>query len=195
MGDNFFRVNFVEKKGNFMNISKLDSAKRQLDTAINLFFKESDPVSIHTLVAAAHQLLIDIGNLMGIKSLIKENSIINKKYFKDYIREVNKPENFFKHAKSDSGALINFNPEQTEFLLLDAVEMYMQIASEKPEDMNIFRMWFFVKYPNVLSSDIQKSITEKELNINMFKKKNKLEFYQDMKSVLMFSGSGVIPKN
>jgi hypothetical protein len=46
-----------------IHISKFDAAKRQLETAIRLWFHSGDPVSVHTLAAASHQLLHDLGNL------------------------------------------------------------------------------------------------------------------------------------
>src|SRR3989338_5719430 len=111
-----------------MEISKLDAAKRQLDTAIILFFKQADPVSIHTLTAAAHQVLKDIGKLENIKSFLKDSGLIRKEYEKEYLTIISEAENFFKHADKDPHKLLQFNPQQTESLLLDAVEMYMQIT-------------------------------------------------------------------
>jgi hypothetical protein len=43
-----------------IEISKLDAAKRQLKTAINLYFSYGDPVSIHTLASAAREILYDL---------------------------------------------------------------------------------------------------------------------------------------
>src|SRR5205814_1397104 len=43
-------------------ITKLEAARRQIETAITLWFSESDPVSIHTLVSAAHRLVYDINS-------------------------------------------------------------------------------------------------------------------------------------
>ena len=168
-----------------MEISKLDAAKRQLDVAINLFFKQGDPVSIHTLTAAAHQLLMDIGRLENIKSLIKENPLIKKEYISEYHKTINEAENFFKHAEKDPHALLKFNPEQTEFLLLDAVEMYMQLTNEMPEDMSIFRVWFLIKYPSVVSPHTQKELTAKGLDVATYRTKTKLEFYSGMKDALI----------
>ncbi|MFH0940290.1 MAG: hypothetical protein V1840_00350 [Candidatus Omnitrophota bacterium] len=121
-----------------MDISKLDAAKRQLDTAINLYFKDADPISIHTLTAAAHQILMDISKPEEIRSFMKDValSIIRKDKVKEYLFMINEAENFFKHAERDQRALLEFTPEQTEFLLLDAVEMYMQITKEMPEDIS-----------------------------------------------------------
>jgi hypothetical protein len=43
-----------------LKLSKLDCARRQLELAIELYFMERDPVSIHTLAGAARQLIEDI---------------------------------------------------------------------------------------------------------------------------------------
>jgi hypothetical protein len=40
-----------------IKITKMDAAKRQVRTAIKLWFMEEDPVSIHTLVSAAHEII------------------------------------------------------------------------------------------------------------------------------------------
>ena len=41
-------------------VTKLDAARRQLETGITLWFHEMGPVSIHTLTGAAYKLLYDI---------------------------------------------------------------------------------------------------------------------------------------
>ena len=46
-----------------ISISKLDAACRQLDCAIELWFADGDPVSIHTLACASHQIIHDIKKL------------------------------------------------------------------------------------------------------------------------------------
>lgn len=42
-----------------MLITKLDAARRQIDAAIHLYFEEGDEIAVHTLVCAAHILIID----------------------------------------------------------------------------------------------------------------------------------------
>ena len=41
-------------------ITKLDAARRQLDTPIRLFFDNEDSLSIHTLAYASFKILFDI---------------------------------------------------------------------------------------------------------------------------------------
>lgn len=168
-----------------MDISKLDAAKRQLDTAINLYFKDADPVSIHTLTAAAHQILMDIAKPEGIKSFMKDTSIIRKGKEKEYLVLINEAENFFKHANKDSHSLLKFIPAQTEAFLLDAVEMYMQVTKEMPEDMSIYRVWFLLNNPEIVSDETKKQLKEKNINVERFKSKSRPEFYSTMKDALM----------
>ncbi len=178
-----------------MNIAKLDAAKRQLDTAINLFFKEADSVSMHTLTAAAHQILMDLAKLKGAMSFIKTPTLIKKEMQKKYLYVINEAENFFKHAAKDSDKLLEFNPEQTEFLLLDAVEMYTQLTKEAPEDMSIYRMWFFIKHPEIISDETRKGIEAKNLSIQKYRAMHKLKFYTKMKDSFMYRAENKVFKS
>ena len=40
-----------------VRVTKLDAAKKQLETAIMLYFHDGDPVSIHTLCCAAYSVI------------------------------------------------------------------------------------------------------------------------------------------
>lgn len=169
-----------------MNISKLDAAKRQLDTAINLYFKDADPVSIHTLTAAAHQILMDLANIQEIKSFLKQSTLIKKEMQKQYLLMINEAENFFKHAKEDPLSLLSFKPELTETLLLDAVEMYMQLTNEKPEDMSIYRVWFLLNHPTIINEQIRKEFEDRNIHcLQYVKTTNKTTFYKNIKDSLM----------
>jgi hypothetical protein len=53
-------------------VSKLDAARRQLETAVRLYFCEGDPVSMHTLTSAAYQVLSDINRAQGGRPMLKE---------------------------------------------------------------------------------------------------------------------------
>ena len=52
-------------ESNIILISMLDAARRQLDTAIELWFRDSDPVSIHTLISVAYEILHDVNRARG----------------------------------------------------------------------------------------------------------------------------------
>ena len=136
-----------------MDVSKLDAAKRQLETAINLFFAYGDPVSIHTLTAAAHELLRDTGKGAGVSSVIKDQMAehIRPERRTEYVTTINEAENYFKHADRDPKKLLSFNPLTTTWLIWDAIEMYHALTSEITGIMLTMKAWFFVKNPELLT--------------------------------------------
>ncbi len=169
-----------------MKISKIDAARRQLDVALSLFFNDADPISIHTLTAAAHQILMDISGSKGVKSLVKGLAldIIRQDKASLYLSAVNEAENFFKHADRDQSALLEFNPAQTEYLLLDAVEMYIMLTNDIPEDMSIYQAWFRIKNPEFISDKAKNALKDYDINIKYYSGLGKSLFYKKFKEVL-----------
>lgn len=124
------------------SISKGEACRRQLETAIDLYFAEGDEVSIHTLVCAAR----DIANVLaGDKprglNLAKEilvgvvpdkHDVVFDKLAEAY--------NFFKHASRDPTATVFFNQSSTELLLLDACSAFEAAIGPLPR-LGLFRMW------------------------------------------------------
>src|SRR5947209_4730269 len=105
-----------------VRISKLDAARRQLETAVVLYFQQGDPVSIHTLAAAAHQLLHDISKKADSQSemiLAWALEQVLPEYRDEIRKTLRAAQNFFKHADRDeSDVLEDFDQGQTEFLLI-----------------------------------------------------------------------------
>jgi hypothetical protein len=94
-----------------VTVSKLEAARRQLETAITLYFAEGDEVSTHTLGCAAYEVIQDLNRKrtglaqpddlmlkdMGRRYLKTQAA---KKQFYDVLQG---PQNFFKHADRGSG--------------------------------------------------------------------------------------------
>lgn len=133
------------------SISKIDAAKRQLESAIRLFFVHGDPISIHALACAAREILSDVCGQQGVKSLRDEilDKVIPEKR-EEVRRRFQKEQNFFKHADRDPGDVMEFDPEITYFDIWDACELYKKLIYEAPPLLILFRMWFFANYPDVL---------------------------------------------
>lgn len=132
-----------------LTVSKLDAAKRQLETVIRLYFVYGDPVAIHTLTSAAYNVIRDINKKRGGPTLFAKDG------FLDYIKEghekevrglINGAENFFKHADRDHDSTINFNPEQSEFLILEACGTYWKLTGEFPPLFRIYQIWFIAHH-------------------------------------------------
>ena len=129
-----------------MKISKLDAARRQLETAVRLYFGESDPVAIHSLTAAGHRLLSDLnkssaGTPMLIESILQ--SILPDRV-DEAKRRINEATNFFKHADRDPGQVLLFDPAQTEFVLVDACYKYKDLTGELVPTLGVYTSWFWL---------------------------------------------------
>ncbi len=142
------------------NISKIQAAEKQLSTAIELFLKRKDPVSIHTLGCAAHEIIQSLAERKGIKSMelraldiIKEDK---RKIFRDALKETR---NFFKHADKDPENILKFNPELIEFILWDAVRTYYFLTQQKVPLFIAYDFWVYTKYPS-----LYKMTSEEEKN-------------------------------
>jgi hypothetical protein len=122
-------------------VSKPQVAKRQLTTAIRLFFERRDPIAVHTLIAAAHQVLTDLGKPKGIVSLVKGGQQAAER------KVVNFAANFFKHANKDPEGRINVAPlsDVTAEFLMDAVVMLHRLSSDLPIEAKVYWAWFVTK--------------------------------------------------
>ena len=117
---------------NTILISKIDAARRQLETALYLYFTEDEPVSIHTLICAAHEILetLHIQN-NGIPTFLHKNSpgIKNdprkRKKYHDIISDA---KNFFKHANKDPERILEFDTQKTEAYLLDSIYLFQHLT-------------------------------------------------------------------
>lgn len=146
----------MTKKIPTISVSKIDAAKRQLETAITLYFHDADPVSTHTLAAAAHNVLHALCKSQGIKSMIKDNDMIREGKKGAYLKYINAAQNFFKHGSRDLNKLCVFSPASTECLILDACQMYQRITTEYPKPFKIFYWWFTIQYPELLKEGVSK---------------------------------------
>ena len=129
-----------------LKIAKLDAARRQLETAIRLYFAEGDPVSIHTLTAAAHQILADLSKREGGSPTITDTllSFVGSKKRAEARRHIARAENFFKHADRDSRGVLTFDPGLTELLLLQACTRYRELSGELVPVLAVYQGWMFV---------------------------------------------------
>jgi len=134
-----------------LQVTKLDAAKRQLETAIRLWFHSGDPVSIHTLAAAARQVLVDINTKREGEPMGADRPEIRPEARKRAHAVFAKAENFFKHADRDSDATLTFTPEATRFYILEAADRYIELAGEQPHALRAFIIFHALQYPEVFT--------------------------------------------
>ncbi|MBI2070045.1 MAG: hypothetical protein HYT79_05525 [Elusimicrobia bacterium] len=101
-----------------MALTKLDVAKRQLETAVTLYFNDADPVSIHTLTCASHEVLVTLNKEAGNSPTIMSDSLINEQYKEEFRGWLKEARNFFKHADRDPKGIFTFYPDINDYFLL-----------------------------------------------------------------------------
>jgi len=143
-----------------IQINKLEAARRQMETAIRLYFVEGDTVSIHTLVSAAYQILSDINRKQGGTPMLKEKlpTWVRQDATTEAKRRLSEAANYFKHAERDHKVVLSFNPGQTELFLFDACVKYKELTNETIPDLFVYQAWFAIK-----NASLTKDIAIKQL--------------------------------
>lgn len=164
-----------------IKISKFDAAKRQLETAIRLFFNDIDPISIHTLAFAAYGILSNLnkhqkGTALLFDGTIFENTQIKEQDKSEFSKKINEAKNYFKHADRDPETIISFFPITNELIIYEACTVYEKLTGEKVPIFITFQAWFYVIHPNLTKGLEDKYIKAIDAMSNI----SKVEFYKNM---------------
>ena len=134
-------------------LDKLDAARRQLESAVRMFFYDLDVVSQHTLISAAHGILYDLAKKRGIEGSIKDvrdSPLIRPDEKKLAMKAIYLPQNFFKHAHHDGGAKLVFHYGLSQMYLFDALRLFILLGGRLTYLLKVFLMWFQLRYPDLL---------------------------------------------
>lgn len=134
-------------------ISKISAARRQLDCAVELWFRDGDMVSIHTLVFAAYEIFNDLNKKHGnIEATLlgHAQSIARPGHLEDLMRIFKAPMNFFKHANRDPHEILEFDPVINEFLILFAIKGLDALGEQVSDMHNAFSYWLVLHKPYLM---------------------------------------------
>jgi hypothetical protein len=135
-----------------IQISKIEAAKRQLDCAIDLWFRGKDEVSIHTLLVASYRVIYDINKKHGtLHEAVYDTPVIKEEYKKEWVKMIAEPSNFFKHADRDPEGQIEFYPVINTMFMLHAVTGLASLKEPPSVLLRILSIWLFVHEPRFLS--------------------------------------------
>jgi len=135
-----------------ITIGKLEAARRQLETAISLYFNNGDQVSTHSLASVSIEILDGLNKACNGTPMILDleaSGAIKPDKLKLARQAFRKPQNFFKHADEDPNDVLDFHPEASAGFLLAAVEKYRELSGENPPIMRVFALWFRVQWTDV----------------------------------------------
>ena len=126
------------------NLTKRDVARRQLMTAITLFFQDKDLVSVFSLATNAWEVIDVLCNRAGVKSMsnrARENIPVGRHLKAHYINEPCR--NFFKHAERDPDAILEeFDEHSVDAIVFLAVEDYVRLFKKAPVEFQVFQAWY-----------------------------------------------------
>jgi len=162
-------------------LSKFDVTERQLLQAIIMFFRNEDPVSIHTLAEAASQVLNDI----GAKSMLRESDIVKEDKRKEWLSYLFKSRNFFKHADKDKDDKHEFKLEFNDYSLIEGIVMYASFKKQWVPETLVFLSWFKVAHPNLINkqSEVYRLIEKSNRDGNLPNPNDKNNLYEIIKKL------------
>jgi hypothetical protein len=133
-----------------LKIDKLHAARRQLQTSIQLWFGDGDPISAHALAFAAYEVLHAVSKKRNPnrQKLLFDAGFIRDEYRSEYNIALKKHAYFFKHADRNPDAVIDFYPVLTTLFVLGSI-MPIQSCGETPNEYELaFVSWQQFHRPN-----------------------------------------------
>ena len=125
-----------------VQVTKLEAAIRQLNTAITLVFDDGDSVVIHTLATAAANIFSDvIESIDASKSwrgMVKSDHGLSNAQYRDVMHEA---WNFFKHADRNPESVLKFDDRWSEYLIFFAILECSEVHRLTIQ-MQTFQLWF-----------------------------------------------------
>lgn len=147
---------------NTIRIGKLDAARRQLRTAISLWFNEGDPVAIHSLAFAAYEILHFISEKRdpNRRDLLFDTALVKDEYRRDWNQRVRRDANFFKHADRDGDSVIDFDPVSTEMFILFAITGRELCGEQASDEEQAFNWWLHIHRTDRLTERGKKVVAD-----------------------------------
>lgn len=134
-------------------LTKRDVARRELLTAVDLFFNGGDPVVVHLLVAACEDICVPIVRNKGQKAFRDEiEDMVRPEYLESWRVRQKAPYNFFKHGSADPDEELEFfDPRANDMKLLGTCYDHLRAFGDIPMQATVFMGWHMAEYPQLLS--------------------------------------------
>ena len=178
MSDNQFPpIGSAAFKPTKLLITKLEAARRQLATAIGLWFHNGDPVSIHALAYAAHEILHVISRRRGDAGLLYTNAAIKEEHRKEFNVFIKKHANWIKHAKDDWDSTLDFNPTAGLSFIMVSLWGVIKLGEELNDAESTLLAWACLHQPTWFKDHIVKNTLPDDLATQL-RSLNRREFYE-----------------
>jgi hypothetical protein len=142
-----------------MSRIKIECARRQLGTALALYLRDRDPVSVHCLANGGCELIEFYAKKAGGKPFVSQILETQPKLDIKALRKVQREYwNAFKHAierhsgeeRDDDKLLSSFTDEQNDVTLFIGWYDYAQATKKMPIEAQVHQMWWIALHPDKL---------------------------------------------
>jgi hypothetical protein len=145
----------MEKDAATELITKLAAAKRQLVTAVHLFFEDREPIAVHALAQAAWEIIGQLLEHEGKKTQQHEIALANGMNLKEVRKIANQTKNFFKHADKDPKETIEFSDYENDFVLIMSILDLAALTNDRlTPELQVFEVWFVATHPDRITSSL-----------------------------------------
>jgi hypothetical protein len=134
-----------------LTITKLNAGKRQLNAAISLWFEDGDPVSIHTLALASHDIIHHVFRRKGFRGLMFDTPMVRPEYRKKWASGLKAAANFFKHGRHDEDKILEFDTAINEIVLIASCHGLSRIGEKPSMEQLAFAYWVLFTQPGLFA--------------------------------------------
>jgi hypothetical protein len=164
-------------------ITKMEAAHRQLCVAIRLWFEDGDEIAIHSLAAAAHQIIHDLNRRKKGPALLFDTDLIPKERRQPFVTAIKSASWFMKHAdRGRTGAAkeYDFDPDWNLHLIMFSIFGIKYLGEEFTLEELAFERWHTLNNPQLMT-DEGREIFEKEFPVDLaarLRSVPKLKFFE-----------------
>jgi hypothetical protein len=165
-------------------VDKLEAIRRQIDTAIWLWFNEADLVSINTLADAAMIALDELYQALKMERPLPFNTKympegMTTEELRERRKRIKEAGTFAKHARHDHDLLYEYNPVFTELYIHCAVMAHTTLEDYDMHGLrSIFCLYFGARWPQFFQFDAF-PVPDERIDIERVKELSRTEFFQE----------------
>ncbi len=143
-----------------MKIDRLQTASRQLDTAIELLFGGADPVAVHTLASAAAGITMVLSAQGAGGAPLDEGSWeadgLTRQAYSRAFQATQKLSSYADRDSSVSNDVHEFSAVDVEYVLFRAISNLRDLLRERQQKLSpsqaVFQFWFIASYTDATGS-------------------------------------------
>ena len=169
-------------KPRLLKLTKLEAARRQIESAIWLWFVGDDYVSVDALTVAAHRFLLELVTLRETEAWPYSSAYVSSPVVKTRCSDLEDAVTFFNFAKEDE--TYEVSEQWTELRLFDAVMAYSNLTHDRCGSalMSTFVLRFGVERQDLFIPDafslLERRVSD-AFNVERLERLSKLEFLKE----------------